>query len=189
MPVECSYTATFPTEKTKLSEPSGRETTLPALSHFQIARNCHRESSRSSMHSAATGMHRIMMKLIAVVSPAALTGCARIAMSPTQLHANDYAGPAEFRGALDAYHSRAPEEFREACTNVMRKVLWAIAELDGADYATGERTRLVRERTLAHLSAANSSWQGVSTEHLKTFEKACDDHWPAAIPTGPGNDG
>ena len=99
------------------------------------------------------------------------------------------ANPSEFRAALDAYHNRDPEAFRAECTAVMRQVLWAIAELDDADYAPGVRTRLVRERTLARLSAADSGWQGATAEHLKTFEAACDAYLPAAIPIGPGDAG
>lgn len=99
------------------------------------------------------------------------------------------ANPSEFRAALDAYHNRDPDAFRAECTDVMRQVLWAIAELNDADYAPGVRTRLVRERTLARLSATSSSWQGATAEHLKVFEAACDAHLPAAIPIGPGDAG
>lgn len=99
------------------------------------------------------------------------------------------ANPAAFRAALDAYHHRDPEAFRAGCTTVMRQVLWAIAELDGADYAPGVRTRLVRERALARLSATSSGWQGATMEHLKAFEAACDAHLPASIPIGPGDAG
>ena len=99
------------------------------------------------------------------------------------------ANPAAFRAALDAYHNHDPDAFRAECTDVMRQVLWAIAELNDADYAPGVRTRLVRERTLARLSATSSSWQGATAEHLKVFEAACDAHLPAAIPIGPGDAG
>ena len=99
------------------------------------------------------------------------------------------ANPAAFRAALDAYHNRDPEAFRAECTAAMRQVLWAIAELDDADYVPGVRTRLVRERTLARLSTTSSDWQGATAEHLKTFEAACDAHLPAAMPIGPGDAG
>ena len=99
------------------------------------------------------------------------------------------ANPAAFRAALDAYHNHDPDAFRAECTAVMRQVLWAIAELDAADYPPGVRTRLVRERTLARLSATSNSWQGATAEHLKAFEAACDAHLPAAMPIGPGDAG